>query len=215
MTSTSEGLRDDKLQLARRRPLQQRQRPPSRTTRQLQRRPQGKRCCWRALAHVPTGGARTSRQGRRAGGPTAGGADDLVGGETFSGCHHLSTDDGSHLPTNTAPASTGRPKAHRQVLTHVLAARTRTGPSQNTSTALAAYDVLCDPRCSRPQSPGRRTKCCTPVWQQQFAFPRMAGGRLLRRAGGWFPPPYAEGRSGSPAHAKAGPGSPRPPPQQG
>jgi hypothetical protein len=37
---------------------------------------------------------------------------------------------------------TGRPKAHRQVLTPVLAARTRTGPSQNTSTTLAAYDVL-------------------------------------------------------------------------
>jgi hypothetical protein len=84
----------------------------------------------------------TSRQGRRAGGPTAGGADDLVGGENFSGCHHLSTDDDSHLPTSTAPASAGRPKAHRQVLTPVLAARTRTGPSQNTSTALAAYDVL-------------------------------------------------------------------------
>jgi hypothetical protein len=35
------------------------------------------------------------------------------------------------------------PKAHRQVLTSVLATRTRTGPSQNTSTALAMYDVLC------------------------------------------------------------------------
>jgi hypothetical protein len=31
----------------------------------------------------------------------------------LSGCHHLSTDDGNHLPTNTAPASAGRPKAHR------------------------------------------------------------------------------------------------------
>jgi hypothetical protein len=37
------------------------------------------------------------------------------------------------------------PKAHRQVLTPVLATRTRMGPSQNTSTALAAYDMLCDP----------------------------------------------------------------------
>jgi hypothetical protein len=64
---------------------------------------------------------------------------------TSSGCHHLSTDDSGHLPTNTAPANGGRPKAHRQVLTPVLATRTRTGPSQNTSTALAAYDVLCDP----------------------------------------------------------------------
>jgi hypothetical protein len=62
--------------------------------------------------------------------------------KTFSGCHHLSTDDGIHLPTNTAPASAGHPKAHRQVLTPVLATKTRMGPSQNTSTALAAYVVL-------------------------------------------------------------------------
>jgi hypothetical protein len=33
--------------------------------------------------------------------------------KTFSGYHHLSTDGGVHLPTNTAPASAGRPKAHR------------------------------------------------------------------------------------------------------
>jgi hypothetical protein len=78
-------------------------------------------------------------------GPTAGGADGLVGGETFSGCHHLSTDDGSHLPTNTAPASGGRPKAHWQVLTPILATRTRMGPSHNTSAALAVCGVLCDP----------------------------------------------------------------------
>jgi hypothetical protein len=73
---------------------------------------------------------------------SADGADDLVGGEAFSSCHHLSTDGGVHLPTNTAPASAGRPKAHRQVLTPILTTKTRMGPSQNTSTALAAYDVL-------------------------------------------------------------------------
>jgi hypothetical protein len=73
---------------------------------------------------------------------SADGADELVGGEIFSGYHHLSTDGGVHLPTNTAPASAGHPKAHKQVLTPVLATKTRTGPSQNTSTALAAYDVL-------------------------------------------------------------------------
>jgi hypothetical protein len=73
---------------------------------------------------------------------SAGDADDLVGGETFSGCHHHSIDGGVHLPTNTAPASAGRPKAHRQVLTPVLATKTRMGPSQNTSTTLAAYNVL-------------------------------------------------------------------------
>jgi hypothetical protein len=73
---------------------------------------------------------------------SADGTDDLVGGETFSGCHHLSTDGGIHLPTDTAPMGAGHPKAHWQVLTPVLAMKTRTGPSQNTSTALAAYDVL-------------------------------------------------------------------------
>jgi hypothetical protein len=66
-------------------------------------------------------------------------------GSLTYGDHHLSNDDGGHLPNNTAPASGGRPKAHRQVLTPALATRTRTGPSQNTSTALEAYDVLCDP----------------------------------------------------------------------
>jgi hypothetical protein len=40
---------------------------------------------------------------------------------TSSGCHHLSTNDSSHLPSNTAPANSGRPKAHQQVLTPVLA----------------------------------------------------------------------------------------------
>jgi hypothetical protein len=70
------------------------------------------------------------------------GADGLTGGEAFSSCHHLSTDGGVHLPSNTAPVSAARPKAHRQVLTLVLATKTRMGPSQNTSTALMAYDVL-------------------------------------------------------------------------
>jgi hypothetical protein len=100
---------------------------------------------------------------------------------TSSGDHHLSTDDSGHLPTNTAPASGGCPKAHRQVLTPILATRTRTGPSQNTSTALAAYDVLgsrqrredldvAGPRAARP-SPGWRTDSCTLSRKQQFAFP--------------------------------------------
>jgi hypothetical protein len=44
---------------------------------------------------------------------SADGADDLVGDEDFSSCHHLSTDGGVHLPTNTAPAGAGRPKEHR------------------------------------------------------------------------------------------------------
>jgi hypothetical protein len=59
-------------------------------------------------------------------------------------------------------------------------------------------------RSSLPSSPrkrGQRTECCILVGQQQFAFPGMAGGRLLRRAGGWFPPPEAGRRGGSPTRA--------------
>jgi hypothetical protein len=90
----------------------------------------------------PRGGRELAIKAKESEARSAGDADDLVGGETFSGCHHLSTDGGVHLPTNTAPASVGRPKAPRQVLTLVLATETRTGPSQNTSTALVAYDML-------------------------------------------------------------------------
>jgi hypothetical protein len=86
--------------------------------------------------------------------------------------------------------------------------RTRVPPSQRTT--------CCEtPRCGWPPSPGQRTECCTLAGQQQFAFPSMAGRRLLHRAGEWFPPPEAGGRSGTLAHAKVGPASPRPPPQQG
>jgi hypothetical protein len=119
--------------VARRQPLQQ------------QRWPQGERYRWKALVHVPHGGREPAIKAKELEARSAGGIDGVVGGETFSGCHHLSTDGSIHLPTNTAPASAGHPKAHRQVLTPVLATKTRTGPSQNTSTALAAYDMLCDP----------------------------------------------------------------------
>jgi hypothetical protein len=75
-----------------------------------------------------------------------GGGNRFARGSLTYGDHHLSTDDSSHQPTNTAPASGGRPKAHRKVLTPILATRTRMGLSQNTSTALTAYDVLCSRR---------------------------------------------------------------------
>ena len=68
-----------------------------------------------------------------------------VGGSLTYGDHHLSTDDIGRLPTNTAPANSDRPSAHRQVPTLVLATGARTGLSQNTNTALSAYDVLCNP----------------------------------------------------------------------
>jgi hypothetical protein len=69
-------------------------------------------------------------------------------------------------------------------------------------------------RTARP-SPGWRTDSYTLTRKQQFAFPRMAGGCLLRRDGGCPSPPNVGGRSGSPAHARAGPDSARPPPQPG
>jgi hypothetical protein len=44
---------------------------------------------------------------------SAGGAADLVGDEDFSSCHHLSTDDGSHLPTGRSPLKSSRTGEHR------------------------------------------------------------------------------------------------------
>jgi hypothetical protein len=66
-------------------------------------------------------------------------------------------------------------------------------------------------RMAQPSS-GWRTESCTLTRQQQFTFPRMVGGRLLRRAGGCPSHPNAGGRSGSPAHVEAGPNLVRPPP---
>jgi hypothetical protein len=101
-------------------------------------------------------------------GRSVGGANGLDGGEASSSCHHVSTDGSVRLSTNAAPVSAGCSKAHRQVLAPVLATKAR-----------------------------RRTECCILAGQQQFAFPGMAGGRLLRRVGGWSPPPEA-GRGGGP-----------------
>jgi hypothetical protein len=67
-----------------------------------------------------------------------------VGSLTY-GDHHLSTDDSGRLRTNAASANGGRPSAHKEVLTPVLATGVGTGPSKNADTALAAYDVLYDP----------------------------------------------------------------------
>jgi hypothetical protein len=112
--------------VARRRPIrQQRQRPSPRATKQLQQRLRGG--CYGRRALIHRGREPAIQAGRRR--PRgAGGVGNLVGREAFSGCHHL----------NTAPASAGRLKAHRQVL--ALA-----GAAQNMSAALAAHDVLGDP----------------------------------------------------------------------
>jgi hypothetical protein len=71
-----------------------------------------------------------------------------------------------------SPANAGRPKAHRQVLTPVLATQAR-----------------------------KRTECCILAGQQQPASPSMTGGRLLRRTGGWSPPPEAGRGGGRPTRA--------------
>jgi hypothetical protein len=109
------------------------------------------------------------------------------------GDHHLSTDDSGHLPTNTTPANDGRPKAHRQVLTPILATRTRMGPSQNTSTALEAYDVLCDPLESQQLSRPRGQ-----VPPRPASAPRI--GTLVSRPQALMVP----------AHLEAGPATPGP-----
>jgi hypothetical protein len=62
--------------------------------------------------------------------------------------------------------------------------------------------------CAAQLPPGWRTESCTLAREQQFAFPRMAGGRL-RRAGRCPSPPNARGRKGSPTHAEATPHSVR------
>jgi hypothetical protein len=85
-----------------------------------------------------------------------------------------------------APANAGRPKAHRQVLTPVLATQAR-----------------------------KRTECCILAGQQQPASPSMAEGRLLRRTGGWSPPPEAGRGGGWPTRARGrAPTQPSPRPSE-
>ena len=69
----------------------------------------------------PRGGREPAIKAKEPEAWSAGGIDGVIDGETLSDCHHLSTDDSGHLPTNTAPANGGRPNAHRQVHTPVLA----------------------------------------------------------------------------------------------
>jgi hypothetical protein len=99
---------------------------------------------------------------------SAGGTNGLVGGGNrfCKGKPHLWRPPPQHRrqrpPAHEHRAGERRcPNAHRQVLTPVLATRTRTGtrtgPSQNTNTALAAYDALCDPpvQPAAQRGPGR------------------------------------------------------------
>jgi hypothetical protein len=76
-------------------------------------------------------------------------------GSLTCGSHHLSTDDSSHLCSNAAPANGGRPSAHKEVLTPVLATGVRTRPSQDANTALRRTTSCTIPRCGRRRGKGR------------------------------------------------------------
>jgi hypothetical protein len=79
------------------------------------------------------------------------GADDLVGGEAFSGGHHLSTDGSSHLPTGRSPLKSSWTGEHRPPRGGIVPERgqdiprTRTPPRQR-ATSWAV------PRCTRRNS---------------------------------------------------------------
>jgi hypothetical protein len=136
----------------------------------------------------------------------------FAGGSLTYGDHHLSTNDSGHLRANATPANGGRPNAHWQVLTPVLATGARTRLSQNTNTALAAYDVLGDPSvrptaregpltwlaCARRDRrpcggrtatprPGSRWQLASSVRLVNALLPRMleeeAGRQPMRKAG--------------------------------
>src|SRR5688572_2771875 len=65
---------------------------------------------------------------------SADGGSDLVGDEDFFSRHHLSTDDGSHLPTGKSPLGSSRTGEHRPLRGGVVpeqgqdSPRTRTPP---------------------------------------------------------------------------------------
>jgi hypothetical protein len=88
----------------------------------------------RPLPTSPLEGRGQAIKAKEPGGRSAGGADALVGGEAFSSCHHLSIDDGSHLPTGKSPLKSSRTGEHRHPRGGVVpeqgqdSPRTRTPP---------------------------------------------------------------------------------------
>jgi hypothetical protein len=107
-----------------------------------------------------------------------------------------------HQQAPTAPKRTGRsspPSSPRK--RERGRPRTRLPPSRRTT----CCETL---RCGRPQSPGQRMKCCTLAEQQKFTFPPHGWRTPPPQSWRMVSTPDAGGRSGTPAHAKAGPGSP-------
>jgi hypothetical protein len=87
--------------------------------------------------------------------PEARGADgggDPVGDEDFFSRHHLSTDDGSHLPTGGSPLGSSRTSGAPTFMQRRRAGA-KAGQPQNTNAALAARDVLGGPPVRAARQP--------------------------------------------------------------
>jgi hypothetical protein len=61
-----------------------------------------------------------------------GGADGLIGREAFSGGHHLSTNDSSHLPTGRSPLKSSQTGEHRPPRGGVMPERGQDSPRTRT-----------------------------------------------------------------------------------
>jgi hypothetical protein len=83
---------------------------------------------------------------------SADGGGDPVGDEDFFSRHHLSADDGSHLPTGRSPLGSSRTS---EAPTSAQRRRTgaKAGQPQNTNAALAARDVLGGPPMRAARQP--------------------------------------------------------------
>jgi hypothetical protein len=124
-------------------------------------RPQGRRCCDKALAHVPTRGARTSYQSQRARGP------ERRWRRRSRRRRGLLQLPPAHqkIPTQVLPDGRAPTSARRR---H---ARARPGQPKNTNTALAACDILGGHPVRVVQQP--------PVWRADSRTP-PSGGRWHR-----------------------------------
>jgi hypothetical protein len=102
-------------------------------------------------------------------------------GSLTSGGDHLSTDDSGHLRTSDVRANGSSPSVRKEVLTPVLTAGVRTGPSKNADTAPAAYDVL------------YRSPVCPPAREKLWMWQTYAR-RDHRPCGGWAAMPQPDSR---------------------
>jgi hypothetical protein len=80
----------------------------------------------------PRGGREPAIKAKEPEARSAGDTDDLVGGETFSGCHHLSTDDGSNLPTGRSPLKSSQTGEHQPPRGGIVPERGQDNPRTRT-----------------------------------------------------------------------------------